>query len=411
MEKDPVNPTTHRFLTLHRLKHPATAAVDSLHLIHQTLGLQVEVVSGYDEARLTYLGVLQFLPYFHRTVLTVDIGGGSTEFVVGFQGNVKLGVSLTLGHVTLTHRFVKHNEINAMREYIRSVVNESELIQKVSQFNIDTAVGSSCSIRMIEKAIFMGYSNDLVNEIGLLEGYRRDWKFTKQELKLLVEKICQDEKEGEEVYNKKVFFKTRSAFIVAAVILLEEIFELLGVEEMEVSGYALGEGVIAEKLADCFDGFDLNANAKWRSVLRLASRFNNKKRMTSAASCASVAQEIFIGLRKWNKVDVLLDDKDLEYLEAACLLHKIGLITGKKGYHKRSYHIIMNGEHLHGYNTEEVKLIALLVRHHRKKFLKLDHNSLREFTEEEPRRGLVGPTILSVLTGCLAIAKPLSAEP
>ncbi|KAI3810456.1 hypothetical protein L1987_20068 [Smallanthus sonchifolius] len=362
-----------------------------LQLIHQTLGYKIDVVSGYEEARLTYLGVLQFHPFYNHTVLTIDIGGGSTEFVVGFQGEVNLGVSLKLGHVTLTQRFIRNNEIEAMREHIRAVVRESGLIENVLQHKIDIAVGSSGSIRMIEKAIFMGYSGDLVNEIGLLEGYRRDWKFTREELKSLVEKLCEEESGGEEagkVRNWKGFFKTRSVFIVAAVILLEEIFGLLGVEEMEVSGYALGEGVIAEKLAEVFDGFDLNANARWRSVLRLASRFNNKKRMTSAASCASISQEIFTGLRKWNKIDdqrnqvALLDEKDLEYLEAACLLHNTGLITGKKGYHKRSYHIIMNGEHLHGYNTEEVKLIALLVRHHRKKFLQLDHDSLREFTDE-----------------------------
>lgn len=56
-------------------------------------------------------------------------------------------------------------------------------------------------------------------------------------------------------------------------------------------------------------------------------------------------QGIFTGLRKWSEIgernEVLLDDKDLEYLEAACLLHNIGLINGNKGYHKRSYHIIM----------------------------------------------------------------------
>ncbi|KAJ9557381.1 hypothetical protein OSB04_011995 [Centaurea solstitialis] len=169
---------------------------------------------------------------------------------------------------------------------------------------------------------------------------------------------------------------------------------------MEVSGYALGEGVIAEKLAEVYDGFDLNANARWRSVLRLASRFNNKKRMTSAASCASIAQGIFAGLRKWSEIDdnrsklVLLDNKDLEYLEAACLLHNIGLVTGKKGYHKQSYHIIMNGEHLHGYSTEEVKLIALLARHHRKKHLQLDHHSLNDFTNEMKQKFRVLCTII-----------------
>nr|GFC08057.1 HD subdomain, putative isoform 2 [Tanacetum cinerariifolium] len=80
--------------------------------------------------------------------------------------------------------------------------------------------------------------------------------------------------------------------------------------------------------------------------------------------------------------EVLLDDKDLEYLEADCLLHNIGLINGKKGYHKRSYHIIMNGEHLHGYNAEDVKITALFARHRKKKILKLNHDSLSEFTDE-----------------------------
>lgn len=232
--------------------------------------------------------MLQFHPVYDRNVLTIDIGGGSTEFVIGFRSEVKLGVSLKLGHVSLTQKFVKSNAIDAMREYVRNVVRESGLIEKVMKEKIDVVVGSSGSIRMIEKAIFMGYSNDLVNEIGLLEGYRRDWKFTKRELSGLVDKLlCEKEGEGD---VRKGFFKTRSGFIVAAVILLEEIFGMLGIEEMEVSGYALGEGVIAEKLAEVFDGFDLNVNARWRSVLRLASRFNNKKRMTSAASCASIAQ-------------------------------------------------------------------------------------------------------------------------
>ncbi|KAK1440415.1 hypothetical protein QVD17_06242 [Tagetes erecta] len=340
------NPTTGRFLTLHRLKQPvvlisgtttttATAistsaqsrAIESLtkfqhiitslnvppshlrlvatsairessnqsqllHLIHQTLGYQIDVVSGYEEARLTYIGVLQFHPVYNKTVLVIDIGGGSTEFVVGFRGEVKLGVSLKLGHVSLTQRFMRNSynkieEIREMRDYVRTVVKDSGLVEKVKECEIDVVVGSSGSIRMIEKAIFMGYCSGLVNEIGLLEGCRRDWKFSKEELMSLVGKLCEEQSEGDE---RRGFFKTRSAFIVAAVVLLEEIFGLFGVEEMEVSGYALGEGVIAEQLAEAFDGFDLNANARWRSVLRVASRFNNKKSMTLAASCASIAQ-------------------------------------------------------------------------------------------------------------------------
>ncbi|EXC13327.1 hypothetical protein L484_012755 [Morus notabilis] len=64
------------------------------------------------------------------------------------------------------------------------------------------------------------------------------------------------------------------------------------------------------------------------------------------------------------------------------MLHNIGHFTGKKGYHKQSYRIIMNGDHLHGYSAEEIKLIALLARHHRKKLPKLDHSSFKEIPKE-----------------------------
>jgi exopolyphosphatase/pppGpp-phosphohydrolase len=95
-----------------------------------------------------------------------------------------------------------------------------------------------------------------------------------------------------------------------------------------------------------------------------------------------IFQEIYLGLRKCNDFKVILDDKDLEYLEAACFLHNIGIITGKKGYHKQSYHIIKNGDHLHSYTAEEIELIAMLVRYQRKKFPKLDRAPLKGFTGE-----------------------------
>nr|XP_027107903.1 uncharacterized protein LOC113727766 isoform X4 [Coffea arabica] len=96
--------------------------------------------------------------------------------------------------------------------------------------------------------------------------------------------------------------------------------------------------------------------------------------------------EIIIGIKKWNEVDnqlvVCFEDKDLEYLEAACLLHNIGLYAGKKGYHKQSYQVIINGNHLQGYSDKEVKLIGLLVKHHRKKIPKSDVDLLEGFEEE-----------------------------
>ncbi|XP_021898730.1 uncharacterized protein LOC110815309 isoform X2 [Carica papaya] len=381
----------------------ATAAVreaenrrEFVESVFEDVGFHVDVLSGEDEARLIYLGVLQFLPIYENRVLTVDIGGGSTEFVIGQYGKVKFAVSLLLGHVILTQKFVKNgDEMLRMREHIRMVLEESGLVEKVRELGgFDVAVGSSGTIRAIEKAVFHGFAREIAsdNEVPVGE-CKRDWRFNRGELRSVAERLCGGGGGGGggegEIIRRNGFFKRRSEFIVAGAVLLEEIFEVLDIEEMVVSGYALGEGVIAETLANVFDGNELNANARWQSVVRLATRFNSKKRMKAAAQCARIAREIFEGIRKSNelannqvKFRVSLDAKDLECLEAACLLHNIGAFTGQKGYHKQSYHIIMNGDHLNEYSGEELKIIALLARHHRKKFPKFDHPSMNDFPNE-----------------------------
>ncbi|CAF2260437.1 unnamed protein product, partial [Brassica napus] len=367
-------------------KHFVETALDDV-------GIQIDVLSGEEEARLVYLGVLQFLPVFERSALCIDIGGGSTEFVVGKRGEVKLAVSLKLGHVNLTQMCVGLVE---MREYIRGVISESSLGERLRECEgFEVVVGSSGTIRAIENAVFSGYGSDLCH---LEEGYKRDWRFGRSELSGVVERLCSEGDEG--LIRREGFFGRRAEFIVAGAVLLEEIFEALGIEEMEVSEYALAEGVIADSLGKAFGGlYDLNANARWRSVMRLATRLNGKKRMNHAVHCANIAKEIFVGLRKCNDFNVVLDDKDLEYLEAACFLHNIGIITGKKGYHKQSYHIIKNGDHLYSYTAEEVELIALLTRYQRKKFPKLDRAPFKNFAEKAKRKFIIMCVIirLSVL--------------
>ncbi|KAG2256658.1 hypothetical protein Bca52824_075952 [Brassica carinata] len=347
----------------------------------EDVGIQIDVLSGEEEARLVYLGVLQFLPVFERSALCIDIGGGSTEFVVGKRGEVKLAVSLKLGHVNLTQMCVGLVE---MREYIRCVIDESRLGDRLRECErFEVVVGSSGTIRAIENAVFSGYGSDLC-WFDLEEGYKRDWRFGRRELSGVVERLCSEGDEG---------LIRREGFL--------EIFEALGIEEMEVSEYALAEGVIADSLGKAFGGlYDLNANARWRSVLRLATRLNGKKRMNHAVHCANIAKEVFVGLRKCNDFNVVLDDKDLEYLEAACFLHNIGIITGKKGI--ISSLIIssrLNGDHLYSYTAEEVEFIALLTRYQRKKFPKLDRAPFKNFAEKAKRKFIIMCVIirLSVL--------------
>ncbi|XP_042518303.1 exopolyphosphatase [Macadamia integrifolia] len=381
---------------IHYTKIVATSAVreaanrlEFLSRIREEVGFEVDVLSGEEEARLVYLGVLQFLPVYDATVLTVDIGGGSTEFVIGKQGKVLFATSLKLGHVTLTEAFVKDGKLVDMRNHIRSVLQESGLIEKVREIGFEIAVGSSGTVRSIENAIFRGYGRGLTNNIAPLAEFGRDWRFSREELGVVAESLCCLDTGGIDAARRAGFFKRRSEFITAGAVLLSEIFETLDIDEMRVSGSALGEGIVSEILATSCDDYDINVNSRWRSVVHLSTRFNSPKKMKSAVYCASIAREFFEGVRKCdvltnheNKCAFFLDEKDLEYLEAACLLHSIGIFIGKKRYHKQSYHIIKNSNHLHGYSAEEVELIALLARYHRKKFPSYDQPSLQHFEND-----------------------------
>ncbi|KAJ4823144.1 hypothetical protein Tsubulata_039134 [Turnera subulata] len=385
----------------------AANRLEFVNSVKESTGLVVDVISGEEEARLVYLGVLQFLPVLDRRVLIIDIGGGSTEFVVGIGGKVATAVSLELGHVTLSQKFVTEDDggydVAGMREFVKLVIMESGLVQKLKEGGFELVIGCSGTVRAVEKAVFRGYGCGLGKGN---EGLVREWKFGKADLNGLVERILSCG-----VEERKRFFGRRSQFIVAGAVLLEEIFEAVGVEEMEVCEYGLGEGVVADRLGEGFVRFDRNVNSRWPGVVRLATRFCKKKGIKSGAQCACIAKVIFEGLTEWgevteNQVNLFLDEKDFECLEAACLLHNIGLVTGKKGYHKQSYNIIMNGNYLCGYSTEEIKLIALLTKHHRKKFPKFDHSSLKEIPVElkQKFRALCAIIRISVVlqqSGCL----------
>ncbi|WOL03275.1 hypothetical protein Cni_G11995 [Canna indica] len=374
-----------RPLRVSLIRAVATAAIrsapnrdDLLSAVRSVLQFQVDVLSGEDEARLIYLGVLQFLPVFERTILVVDIGGGSTEFVVGNEGKVLFATSLNLGHISLTEFHEQNGKLEDLRSYIRAVLDQSPLVEKVRELGFEIAIGSSGTIRSIERAIFLdGYGESMSRD------FVREWKFSKEELVSLVEKLTSGDLSEIEATLRFRFSKRRREFIVAGAILLLELFEALGINNIEVSGYALSEGVISEMLANNHLDYDMSANARWRSVVSIATRFDGDDRMKSAANCVGIAKDLFDGIvRLDDHVDdqVHLHETDFEYIEAALLLHNIGLLMGKKGYHKRSYKIIKNCGHLHGYSSEEIELVALLARFHRKKFPK----STNDFLEELP---------------------------
>ncbi|GAA0168852.1 hypothetical protein Leryth_026021 [Lithospermum erythrorhizon] len=126
-------------------------------------------------------------------ILTIDIGGGSTEFVIGHQGKILYSISLQLGHITITRRF---SEVEKMREHIRSVIFATDLVSRVKRYNIKNVIGSSGTIRKIEKLVYKGYARDLQEDVQELHGFQRNKSFNKEDLKRLVEILINEEMEN-----------------------------------------------------------------------------------------------------------------------------------------------------------------------------------------------------------------------
>lgn len=120
-----------------------------LNEVGRKTGISIEVISGYEEARLIYLGVLQALDVFEKRILLIDIGGGSTEFLTGEKGNVVYSNSIKLGAVRLTEKFFSEGKfskdsIESAKLHVRSIINPIVRNLKTEQY--DFVVGTSGTI-------------------------------------------------------------------------------------------------------------------------------------------------------------------------------------------------------------------------------------------------------------------------
>ncbi|GAQ88727.1 exopolyphosphatase / guanosine-5'-triphosphate,3'-diphosphate pyrophosphatase [Klebsormidium nitens] len=371
--------------------------------VKEETGIDVEILSGKEEACLIYLGVLQALPVFEKTVLTVDIGGGSTEFVVGRQGEPLYATSLKLGHVRLTEQFLgsgneplQRSQIDDLRRHVRIMLADSGVLDAVSNRHFDVAIGSSGTIETIAEMIHANVEPEGVEgtevdkKVADKKGRQfKEEEFTKEQLQAVVKKILKA-KTNDQRAKIPGLQKQRADVIVGGAILLEEIFEAMNIDKMKVSPYALREGVIVDTLSQTIENFNQTPDIRRASILNLAARFNTDRRMDSAIHSADLAKQILWGMQTCRtgsqdcctELALSLDDNDCFLMEAATMLHYVGMFVSHTGYHKHSYYLIKNNEHLLGFSPMEIEVIALLTRYHRKKVPSSKHEAFAELPPE-----------------------------
>jgi exopolyphosphatase/guanosine-5'-triphosphate,3'-diphosphate pyrophosphatase len=340
-------------------------------------GVKIEVASGFEEARFIYLGVLQALPVFDKRILLIDIGGGSTEFLIGHRREIYYDNSLKLGAIRFTQRFfesdkIESREIKECRKYIRGIMNP--VMRQLKDYLFDTVVGSSGTIVSIGSMV-----NVTRNSPADSSSSRRinNFTFTKDELYEVVEKIT-EARTNKQRSKIPGLDPARADIITAGVLILEQIFRELKIKELTVSDFALREGIILDTIET---QYKLKEHAhltdiRYKSVTHLAENFKYEEE--HSRHVASLALKIFDGTQNLHE----LGYAEREYLAAAALLHEIGCFVSHSQHHRHSYYLIRNSEML-GFTENEKEIIANVARYHRKSHPKQKHEAYAKLNGED----------------------------
>ncbi len=345
------------------------------------VGISIDIISGVEEGRLIYLGMLQALPFFAKRSLTIDIGGGSTEYVIGERGSIKYITSLKLGAIRLTKKFglAERPSLRAIEDARRHIIGElTPPSREIRKRKYVIAAGSSGTIQAVASiiaAMRTGLTNSQAISVRL-----NNFTFTFAEVRVVVRKLLSV---GSAIDRKRIpgLDEKRSDIIIAGALILEESMRLLGIKELTVSSYALREGVIYDYIRHLRS--DVSAHGKIRdvreqSVRHLAESSNYEQ--THAEHIAALSLSIFDQTQRLHHLGI----EDRKYLYYASLLHDIGYHISHTGHHQHSYYIISHADLL-GFTNEEIEIIANIARYHRKSHPKLKHEGFARLQSDEHR--------------------------
>lgn len=358
---------------------------DFLNPARDVLGVDVEVISGFEEARLIHLGVLQALAVFDRRLVLVDIGGGSTELLVGKGHTVLEARSMKLGAIRLTERFFSNNTastdaIAECRHYVRGAL--APVARELAGHQPEIAIGSSGTISTVANMIAAKRGE----RIRQLNGT----SFSRAELEEVVEML--EHSTTAERRKTPGLDEKRVDIILGGLILLSEIFAALDIEEMTVSDYALREGVLLDRFgATTVAGLERLRDLRRSNVERLAEQLDPDPE--HAHHTANLAAQLFDRTHRLHSLEPL----DRELLWSAAVVHNVGLFISHSSHHKHSYYVIRNSEQLTGFTQHEIELIAVIARYHRKSHPSEKHAEFAALNDADKRR-------VRLLAGMLRLA-------
>lgn len=389
---------------------------DFLSTVQDQLGLDVDLVSGPEEARLIYLGVLSGMRFGEHPHLIIDIGGGSTELILADGHDARVLSSSRIGAVRLHREFCQQDPLPAGRR--------SFLVAYI-QGAIDPAVAQ------IKAALNPGERPQLVATSGTamalaslaaaddprpplkLQGYRLSRERVDQLVNRLVA-MTPEQRKALPGLNER-----RAEIIVPGALILQTAMAMLQVQDLVVCDRALREGLIVDwmlrnQLLD--DRFAFQSTIRERTVLHLARGFGvDLPRAERVAAHALSLYDQTLGRLHGDT------GEGRQLLWAAAMLHTCGKHINIAAYHKHSWYLIRHGELL-GYTEAEHLMVAAIARYHRRSLPKKRHESW-QLIEGRPARHTVASMALllrlaaaldrrpQAVIACLQVQPPEGPQP
>jgi exopolyphosphatase/guanosine-5'-triphosphate,3'-diphosphate pyrophosphatase len=319
---------------------------DNFHsLAEKALLHPIEIIAGREEARLIYLGVAHGLAADDETRLVVDIGGGSTELIIGQGYQPHERESLHMGCVSITRRFFADGRITAQALVDAELACSLEIRPVRYEFRDSDwtrAIGSSGSIKSIANVI-------------LQEGWNKTGICCESLARLrqaLVDAGTIDR------LNLKGLSDERKPVFAGGLAVLTAIFNQIGIEHMEVSSEALREGLIYDMIGRSHD-----EDARELTLKTLMRRYDVDLQQVDRVEATAQAL-LEQAKRAWN---LHHEPRYKAMLSWATKVHEIGLTVSHSQFQKHGAYLLEKSD-LSGFSLREQKVLAALVRGHRRKF-------------------------------------------
>ncbi|MCW8944756.1 MAG: Ppx/GppA family phosphatase [Sedimenticola sp.] len=310
------------------------------------LGHPIEIIAGREEARLVYLGVAHGLAAGNERRLVIDIGGGSTELIVGDGFQPRRTESIHMGCVNMTRWHFNDGAITPEAMRSAELSGALEMLPVKNEYRSagwEIAVGASGTIRAINKVVqAAGWTNGQEGiSFQSLEKLRNVLIDTGHVDKLQLDGLSDE----------------RKAVFPGGVAVLRSVFKALRIDQLKVSDKALREGLIYEML-----GRTQYEDVRESTVRALCRRYDVD--MEHASRVEATARSLFAETADaWQ----LNEGEYLDMLCWAIRLHEIGLTVSHSQFHKHGAYLIGNSD-MQGFSRQEQRVLSALIRGHRRKF-------------------------------------------